>query len=306
MTKLKQLKSIPNPLQKGDKIGLISTARKISQQELDFSVQLIRSWGYEVVFSKNLFEQDNQFSGTDKQRASDLQQMINDSEIKAILCVRGGYGTVKIIDKIDFSPLQKNPKWIMGYSDVTVLHSHLHQLYIASIHCSMPINFEGNSPLSLSSIQSTLNGEPILYETESHPLNIKGKAQAQIIGGNLSILYSLCGSQSDINTDGKILFLEELDEYLYHIDRMIVNLKRNNKLSKLAGLIIGGMTKMHDNEVPFGKNASQIILDAVKEYKYPVCFNFPAGHVKNNVCLKLGVEATLEVGDTTILRYGQA
>ena len=152
MTKLKQLKSIPNPLQKGDKIGLISTARKISQQELDFSVQLIRSWGYEVVFSKNLFEQDNQFSGTDKQRASDLQQMINDSEIKAILCVRGGYGTVKIIDKIDFSPLQKNPKWIMGYSDITVLHSHLHQLYIASIHCSMPINFEGNSPLSLSSI----------------------------------------------------------------------------------------------------------------------------------------------------------
>lgn len=304
MTKLKQLKSIPKPLNKGDKIGLISTARKISRQELDFSVSLIKEWGYKVVFSEYLFEQDNQFSGTEEQRTSDLQQMINDPKIKAILCVRGGYGTVKIIDKIDFSSLQKTPKWIMGYSDVTVLHSHLHQLSIASLHCSMPINFESNSPLSLSSIQNTLKGEPISYETESHPLNIKGKSKAQIVGGNLSILYSLCASPSDLDTDGKILFLEDLDEYLYHIDRMITNLKRNNKLSKLAGLIVGGMTKMHDNEVPFGKNATQIILDAVKEYDYPVCFDFPAGHVKNNVCLKFGVEAKLEVDHTTKLTYG--
>lgn len=304
MTKLKQLKSIPKPLNKGDKIGLISTARKISRQELDFSVSLIKEWGYKVVFSEYLFEQDNQFSGTEEQRTSDLQQMINDPKIKAILCVRGGYGTVKIIDKIDFSSLQKTPKWIMGYSDVTVLHSHLHQLSIASLHCSMPINFESNSPLSLSSIQNTLKGEPISYETESHRLNIKGKSKAQIVGGNLSILYSLCASPSDLDTDGKILFLEDLDEYLYHIDRMITNLKRNNKLSKLAGLIVGGMTKMHDNEVPFGKNATQIILDAVKEYDYPVCFDFPAGHLKNNVCLKFGVEAKLEVDHTTKLIYG--
>jgi muramoyltetrapeptide carboxypeptidase len=304
MTKLKQLKSIPQPLQKGDKIGLISTARKISRQELDFSISLIQKWGYEVVFSKHLFEQDNQFSGTVEERSHDLQQMINDPKIKAILCVRGGYGTVKIIDRIDFSPLHKTPKWIMGYSDVSVLHSHLHQLSIASLHCSMPINFESNSDLSLNSIQSILKGESIVYESENHPSNIKGEARAQIIGGNLSILYSLLGSQSDLDTDHKILFLEDLDEYLYHIDRMITNLKRNNKLSKLAGLVVGGMTKMHDNEVPFGKNATQIILDAVKEYDYPVCFDFPAGHLKNNVCLKFGVEAKLEVGDSTKLIYG--
>jgi muramoyltetrapeptide carboxypeptidase len=304
MTKLKQLKSIPQPLQKGDKIGLISTARKISRQELDFSISLIQKWGYEVVFSKHLFEQDNQFSGTVEERSHDLQQMINDPKIKAILCVRGGYGTVKIIDRIDFSPLHKTPKWIMGYSDVSVLHSHLHQLSIASLHCSMPINFESNSDLSLNSIQSILKGESIVYESENHPSNIKGEARAQIIGGNLSILYSLLGSQSDLDTDHKILFLEDLDEYLYHIDRMITNLKRNNKLSKLAGLVVGGMTKMHDNEVPFGKNATQIILDAVKEYDYPVCFDFPAGHLKNNVCLKFGVEANLEVGDSTKLIYG--
>jgi muramoyltetrapeptide carboxypeptidase len=306
MTKLKQLKSIPNPLQKGDQIGLISTARKVSLSELNFSIKRIEEWGYKVVFSEYLFEQDNQFGGTDEQRAKGLQQMINNPEIKAILCVRGGYGTVKIIDNIDFSVLQKSPKWIMGYSDVTVLHSHLHQLSIASIHCSMPINFENNSPLSLSSIRSALKGEPIAYQTESHPLNINGKAKAQLIGGNLSILYSLCGSQSDIDTEGKILFLEDLDEYLYHIDRMITNLKRNNKLANLAGLIVGGMTKMHDNEVPYGKNANQIILDAVKEYTYPVCFDFPAGHLKNNLCLKFGVSANLEIGETTKLIYGKA
>jgi muramoyltetrapeptide carboxypeptidase len=304
MTKLRQLKSIPKPLKKGDKIGLISTARKINLQEIEFALKTIEQWGYNIIFSKHLFEQDNQFSGTDQQRANDLQQMIDDKSIKAILCVRGGYGTVRIIDKINFTPLEKHPKWIMGYSDVTVLHSHLHQLSIASLHCTMPINFESNSQLSLNSIQETLKGKNLNYETKSHPLNINGQAKGQLVGGNLSILYSLCGSQSDIDTDGKILFLEDLDEYLYHIDRMMMNLKRTNKLSNLAGLIIGGMTKMHDNEVPFGKNVSQIILDLVKEYDYPVCFDFPAGHVKNNVCLKFGIDAKLKVGETTQLNYG--
>lgn len=304
MTKLRQLKSIPNPLQIGDKIGLISTARKISIQELKFSIKIIEEWGFKAVFSKHLFEQENQFSGTEEQRTFDLQQMIDDTSIKAILCVRGGYGTVQIIDKIEFNNLIKYPKWIMGYSDVTVLHSHLHNLSIASLHCSMPINFESNSKLSLTSIRGTLIGKNVNYEIKSHPLNIHGKTKGQLVGGNLSILYSLCGSKSDIKTDGKILFLEDLDEYLYHIDRMIMNLKRTNKLSNLKGLIIGGMTKMHDNEVPYGKNVIEIILDAVKQYDYPVCFDFPAGHLKNNVCLKFGVEAELVVDQTTLLNYG--
>jgi len=279
----------------GDKIGIISTARKISLEELNPSIKLLEEWGLKVVFGKNLFEEDNQFSGTVSQRTSDLQSMIDDDSIKAILCARGGYGTVQIIDKVDFSHLIKNPKWIIGYSDVTVLHSHLHQLGITSLHATMPINFEKNTPKALESLKSALFGLRDLTEISHHHFNRFGKVEGEIVGGNLSILYSLLGSGSDINTDGKILFIEDLDEYLYHVDRMMMNLKRNGKLKNLKALIIGGISDMNDNTIPFGKTAEEIILEYIKEFDFPVCFNFPAGHLDDNRCVRFGVKSVLEV-----------
>ena len=231
---------IPKKLEAGDKIGVISTARKITIEELSPAIKTIESWGLKVVFGINLFKEEDQFSGTVEQRTADLQGMIDDNSIKAILCARGGYGTVQIIDSIDFNNLKKNSKWIVGYSDVTVLHSHLNNLGIASLHATMPINFKSNTKESLSSLKKSLFGNLNSIECKAHPLNKFGKIVGHIVGGNLSILYSLLGSHSDIDTSGKILFIEDLDEYLYHIDRMMMNLNRNGMLGKLKGLIVGG------------------------------------------------------------------
>ena len=227
--------------------------------------------------------------------------MIDDDSIKAILCARGGYGTVQIIDNIDFSKLKNNPKWIVGYSDVTVLHSHLHQLGITSLHATMPINFEKNTPKALESLKSALFGLGNLTEINHHHFNRFGKVEGEIVGGNLSILYSLLGSDSDINTDGKILFIEDLDDYLYHIDRIMMNLKRNGKLKNLKALIIGGMSDMNDNTIPFGKTAEEIILEYIKEFDFPVCFNFPAGHLDDNRTLVFGKECTLEINENGVI-----
>ena len=229
------------------------------------------------------------------QRSADLQQMIDNPDIKAIICARGGYGTVRILDLIDFSDLKANPKWIAGYSDVTALHSTLHNLNITSLHSTMPINFSDNTKNSLESLKQTLFGNLISYNFPRHELNRIGHTKGKVVGGNLSVIYSLLGSNTDINTDGKILFLEDLDEYLYHIDRMMMNLKRNGKLSKLAGLIIGGMSDMNDNTIPFGKSAMEIIAESVSEYDYPVAFNFPAGHIDNNNTIILGQNANLTI-----------
>ena len=285
----------PSALQKGDQIGIISTARKISKEELRFAKNTIEEWGLKVVFGKNLFQEYNQFAGTDLQRSADLQQMIDNSDIKAIICARGGYGTVRILDLIDFSDFQANPKWIAGYSDVTALHSTLHNLNITSLHSTMPVNFSDNTKTSLESLKQTLFGNLISYNFPRHNLNRIGHTKGKVVGGNLSIIYSLLGSNADINTEGKILFLEDLDEYLYHLDRMMMNLKRNGKLSNLAGLIIGGMSNMNDNTIPFGKSAMEIIAESVSEYDYPVAFNFPAGHVDDNNTIILGQNANLTI-----------
>lgn len=292
------------PLQKGDQVGIISTARKIDLDSLQAAIKLLESWGLKVILGTNLFEEDHQFAGTVAQRCMDLQAMIDNPNIKGIICARGGYGTVQLIDQIDFSSLHKQAKWIAGYSDVTVLHAHLHQLGIASLHSSMPINFAQNTSESLESLGDALFGRDLHYSIPSHPFNREGIARGPLIGGNLSILYSLMGSPSDMNTDGKILFLEDLDEYLYHVDRMMMNLKRSNKLKNLAGLIVGGMSDMNDNTIPFGKTAKEIIRAAVSEYNYPVCFDFPAGHIDDNRCLPLGLEAKLIVAETVSLSYG--
>ena len=291
---------IPNKIKIGDKIGIIATARKISLEELNPAIEILQSWGLEVVLGNFLFEEDNQFAGTVEQRTIDLQNMIDDDAIKAILCARGGYGTVQIIDKIDFSKLVKNPKWIIGFSDITVLHSHLNQLGVATLHATMPINFSKNTPKSLESLKNSLFGKANSIESPVHKFNRLGKVNAEIIGGNLSILYSLLGSNSDINTDGKILFMEDLDEYLYHIDRMMINMKRNGKFNNLKGMIIGGMSKMNDNNIPFGKTAEEIILDHLKDYNFPICFGFPSVHLDDNRSIRLGVSSVLDINENGV------
>ena len=291
---------IPKTLKKGDKVSIISTARKITIQELIPSIKILQSWGLEVVFGENLFKENNQFSGTKKQRVEDLQNAINDNSISAILCARGGYGTVQIIDDINFSNLKKNPKWIIGYSDVTVLHSHLHNFGIATLHASMPIDFVKNTEESLNSLKNILfKGKNTIEYNSQKIINI-GNVNSEIVGGNLSILYSLIGSDSDINTNGKILFIEDLDEYLYHIDRMMINLKRNGKFENLAALIVGGMSDMNDNEISFGKSVIEIISECVAEYNYPVCFNFPVGHLDDNRTIILGQQSELIISEKTI------
>ena len=291
----------PEKLKIGDKIGIISPARKITLNELDPAIKTIESWELKVELGSNLFEVDNQFSGTIEQRSTDLQTMIDDDSIKAILCARGGYGTVQIIDNIDFSKLKNNPKWIVGYSDVTVLHSHLNKLGIASLHATMPINFKTNAKESLASLKNGLFGNENNILCGPHPFNKFGKVEAEVVGGNLSILYSLLGSNSDVDTDGKILFIEDLDEYLYHIDRMMMNLKRNGKFTKLKGLVVGSMSDMNDNTIPFGKTAQEIILEYIKEFNFPVCFNFPAGHLDDNRTLVFGKECILEINENGVI-----
>ncbi len=286
----------PPLLKKGDKIAIVASARKISMEELQASIEIFKNWGLEVVLSKNLLGSDNQYSGKDAERASDLQVALDDDSIKAIISARGGYGTIRIIDKLDFTKFKQNPKWVIGYSDITVLHSHIHNFGIETLHATMPINFSVNKD-AVETMRKVLFGEKFNYEIQTHILNRVGVAEAEVVGGNLSLLYALTGSASSMHTKGKILFIEDLDEYLYHLDRMMVSLKRNGKLSDLAGLIVGGMTDMKDNQIPFGKTAEEIILDAVKEYNYPVCFNFSAGHLDKNLAIPLGRKMKLIVDE---------
>lgn len=300
----------PEYLQHGDKIGIVATARKISMEELQPAVDAFKAWGLEVVLGANLFKEDHQFSGTDAERLQDFQDMLDNPEVKAVIAARGGYGTVRIIDRIDFSQFKQSPKWIVGYSDITVLHSHIHtQLGIETIHAAMPINFpkDGTNNIAVESLRLALFGEPISYSFEPGAelisLQRKGEATGELIGGNLSLLYALAGSSSDIQTKNKILFIEDLDEYLYHIDRMMMNLERSGKLSGLAGLLVGGMNDMKDNTIPFGKTAEEIIKGAVKKYGYPVCFGFPAGHIKENKALIFGRKVKLFVGDVVSVKF---
>lgn len=293
----------PQALKIGDKISIISTARKISLEEVQPAINLLTEWGLEVVLGENLFAEDHQFAGTKVQRLADLQQALNNDEIKAVFCARGGYGTVQLIDEIDFSHFKKQPKWIVGYSDVTVLHNHINQHFgIATLHATMPINFKTNTTEALQSLKDALFGNTLNYQCASHAYNRLGEAKGELVGGNLSILYSLTGTASQINTEGKILFLEDLDEYLYHIDRMMQNLKRAGMLHGLKGLLIGGMTDMNDNTIPYGHSAIDIIKNIVSEYDFPVAFGFPAGHLADNRTLIMGDEVVLKVeeGGTTL------
>lgn len=284
----------PPFLKKGDTVAIVATARKINKSEIEPSVDILKNWGLKIVLAPNLFKEENQFAGSDKDRTIGLQWTLDNKNIKAVFVARGGYGTLRIIDNISLTKFIERPKWIVGYSDTTILHSHLYNAGISTIHGTMPFQFNQNEEAT-ESLRKVLFGEKQEYEAPAFKLNRSGEAKGQIVGGNLSLLYALSGSNSDINTKGKILFLEDLDEYLYHVDRMMLQLKRSGKLKHLRGLIIGGMSDMKDNKVPFGKTVEEIIFDAVKEYKYPVCFNFPAGHISKNLAFYIGKKAQLKV-----------
>lgn len=286
----------PPSLKKGDSVYILSTAKKISLQEIEPAVKAFEGWELKVVIGKTMGKEQNQFAGTDQERLEDFQTAINDSNIKAIICARGGYGTVRMMDDIIYDEFTKHPKWLVGFSDVTFLHTDIsNNIGIQTIHSIMPIQFPKSTPAAIESLRRELFGEKNEYILPPHPLNRTGKAGGILIGGNLSILYSITGTKSGLNTAHKILFLEDVDEYLYHVDRMMMNLKRSGKLHNLAGLVVGGFTDMHDNTIPFGKNAYEIIAEHVSEFNYPVCFDFPAGHVADNRALVIGRTYNLEV-----------
>lgn len=295
---------MPESLKKGDTVGILATARKIDLETLQPAIKLLESWGLHVVIGKTIGKDDNQLAGPDWLRATDLQEMLDNPNIKAIWAAKGGYGTVRIIDRLDFTKFKKKPKWIVGFSDVTVLHSHINNMNIATLHAMMAISAPTASPLAIESLRKGLFGEKIEYHVPCHPFNKTGSSEGELVGGNLSVLFSIMGSKSEIDYKGKILFIEDLDEYLYHIDRMMMNLKRNGYFDGLKGLIIGGMTSMNDNDIPWGKDALQIIQDVTKEFHFPVVYDFPAGHLKDNHALILGKTVTLDVNDKeTVLKF---
>ncbi|RYZ87582.1 MAG: LD-carboxypeptidase [Proteobacteria bacterium] len=291
---VKPLIAPPN-LKPGDTVGIIATARKIDAATLNPAVALLKSWGLHVVLGRTIGKDEDQLAGPDWLRATDLQQMMDDPSIKLIWSAKGGYGTVRIVDRLDFTKFKKRPKWIAGFSDCTVLHSHLQTLGFQTIHGFMALSAKSASAEAISSFKTALFGGSRGYELARSPLDRNGKAEGILTGGNLSVLYSLIGSESEVDMKGKILFIEDLDEYLYHIDRMMMNLRRNGYFKDIKGLVIGGMTSMNDNDVPWGHTAEEIIRDIVKDYDFPVLFNFPAGHIRDNRSLIMGENVTLEV-----------
>ncbi|MCF6333958.1 MAG: LD-carboxypeptidase [Draconibacterium sp.] len=296
---------IPRYLKQGSKIRIVSPAGKVKEEFVMPAVEWLEKQGYKVELGKHVFEQHFQFAGTDAQRLEDLQIALDDPKCSAIICSRGGYGTVRIIGQLDFPKFKKYPKWLVGFSDVTILHSWLNNLGFASIHGVMPKNFIDDAGIPTENLISLLNlleGRAVEYSIPSSEINRNGNAKAELIGGNLSIITSLQGTKYELNTNGKILFLEDIDEFSYHIDRMILQLKLSGKLDNLVGLILGDFTEMKDNESPFGKTIHEIILDAVQEFDYPVCFGFPAGHDRKNLALAFGKKWKLNVleNETTL------
>lgn len=295
---------IPPYLQPGDTIGITSPAGYITTEQVQPAVQLMESWGFKIQIGNTIGKRDFSLGGTDDERTADLQQMLDDPNVKAIMCARGGYGAVRIIDRLNFSRFKQHPKWVIGFSDITVLHCHLNKhLNMASIHSKMCNSFPSDWSLAepiqietILSIRQVLSGQDVKYTAPPVSGNRNGRAEGSLIGGNLSIIETLAGSASDINTDGKILFVEDTGEYLYSIDRMFWNLKRSGKLDKLKGLIVGGFKiKPEDPGDEFGRTAYEIVSEKIKEYDYPVCFDFPVGHQKNNFALKCGTKHILNV-----------
>ena len=290
----------PEYLKKGDTVAIVAPSGVLKNYNGDIlkAKELLKSWELEVVIGENVFNDNGHFAGTDNQRSADFQLALDDKAIKAIWCARGGYGAMRVIDNLNFEKYKENPKWIIGYSDITAIHNDLHNNKSESIHGIMcksleKIDVDNNESISL--LKKTLFGEKLSYTIEGNNYNINGNSNGQLIGGNLTLLHCLLGSESSIDTDGKILFIEDLGEYLYHIDRMLISLKRAGYFDNCKGLIVGDFTDMRKNTTPFGRNLKELILDIVKEYDFPVSFGFPAGHGEKNYPMILGREINLEV-----------
>jgi len=285
----------PPPLKKGDKIAITCPAKKLPTP-MDDAIALLESWGLEVVLGETVNAEFHQFAGDDDLRAKDLQRFVDDDSIKAIIAARGGYGTIRMIDKVDFSRLPQNPKWLVGFSDITILHTHLFNNFgLQTIHGQMPINIPDATAHSIRTLKMALFGKELSYSFNSNALNRVGKAQGILVGGNLSLLIAASGSVSDLDYNNKILFIEDVGEYLYSVDRMLRCLQRAGKLTNLSGLIVGGFSDMKDNAIPFGMTVPEIIMNIVKNYHYPVCFDFPAGHIPDNCSLIFGKAVNLKI-----------
>ncbi len=290
---------IPSYLKKGDTIGIVCPSGYMDYEKATTCIDVLQQWGYRVAIGKTLGNRFHYFSGTDAERLQDLQMMLDDTSVKAILCGRGGYGMSRIIDQLNFTRFKKNPKWLIGFSDITVLHAHVNsRLNIATLHAHMAgaFNEDGYKNEFVQSLKKALKGNRSNYTCAAHSLNRTGQSAGELIGGNLSLVAHLIGSASTYTTKGKILFLEDVGEYIYHIDRMFIQLKRSGMLQELAGLIIGGFSEIKDTTTPFGMDVFAAIQSHVAGFTYPVCYDFPVSHEKNNYALKIGVMHELKVG----------
>lgn len=275
-------------LKKGSKVALAAPARCVTMEEMVYGIDWLKEKGFVPVYDERLFAVHHIFAGDDDFRAAVFQEYLDNEDIDAIWLARGGYGSIRIIDKLDFTKFLQHPKWIVGFSDSTVLHGKLNRLGVPSLHASMPFYFANKTEQAKQALFDALTGHSLQYEIPSNPLNRFGKMEGEIVGGNLSVLMGMNGSNIFPETDGKILFIEEVDEYIYHIDRMMRALKRAGKLAYLKGLIVGGLTQIKDNTHPFGQTAEEVIAEAVSEYDYPVCFGFPSGHFDDNRVIVMG------------------
>ncbi|MGF1923560.1 MAG: S66 peptidase family protein [Bacteroidia bacterium] len=285
----------PPYLKKGDKIAIVCPAKKLPKT-IDAGIAILSSWGLEVVIGESVTAAHHQFAGNDELRAADLQRYLDDPEIKAIIAGRGGYGTIRIIDELDFTAFKAAPKWLIGFSDITVLLSHTFAaLNTRSIHGQMPYTFEESTPEALHSLKGILFGEKISYQYQSSYPNKTGKVEGILVGGNLTLLLAVEGSVSEMDYTDKILFIEDVGEHEYSIDRMMRVLKRKGKLSRLKGLIVGAFNEMGEEQIPFGQSPEELISELVKDYGYPVCFSFPTGHIEDNRAMVLGARVELEI-----------
>ena len=288
------MKQVPF-LHQGSKIGIVAPARRVTPEEMQFAIDWLKENGFVPVYDDRLFVVHHIFAGNDDFRASVFQEYIDNEQIEAIWLARGGYGSIRIIDQLDFTKFLEHPKWIIGFSDTTVIHGKLSRLGIPSLHASMPFFFTNKTPEAKQSLLDALLGKPLHYVFPAYELNRVGQMEGEIVGGNLSVLYSMMGSNTFPELEDKILFIEEVDEYIYHIDRMMHGLRRAGKLEHLKGLIVGGLTQIHDNSDPFGMTVEEVIAKAVIDYDYPVCFGFPAGHFDDNRALSFGQKSRIEV-----------
>jgi muramoyltetrapeptide carboxypeptidase len=295
----------PAFLKQGDTLAVIAPARKLDQAVIEKTKHVVESWGLRVVLGSNLFNEDHSYlSSTDEKRAADFQQMIDNQNVRAILCARGGYGSTRIIDQLDFSILKSDPKWVIGFSDITAIHLQLHALGLQTVHASMPVFFSNEEhQTSIESLRQLLFGMPQPLTAKADKENKIGEATGLLVGGNLSILVDSLGTKSEVNTTQKILVLEEVGEYFYKVDRMLVQLKRSGKLASLAGLVVGHFTDIKESTLPFAESVQQIIRNHTAEYNYPIGFNFPIGHEQPNLAWMEGAEVTLRVieKDSTIV-----